>query len=475
MQLSIACTHIFNMKKTPFLALLVTLVTSIAFAGCDSSTETDYEVSSDCLVSAVTLGTLNRTMHTTSSTGADSTYTVSVTGSLYPVYIDQINNHIYNADSLPVGTDVTKVVFSTFTASGRGTMKNMTTGADSTFTASDSTDFSRPRVLTVYSADARWSREYTVDIRVHREEADTFAWQKIAGDPTNAVANLTESRALSVERTLYVFGTTGDGQVKLVQTTNEDPDFGTAKDVTTDTGGAIDVRSVQLFKGTFYAVAGNRLVKAATDDATHWTTVNGAPAFGTLTGVSSDSIYAMDGGGMYASVDGAIWAMSTVDTENALPVSGITSAVLPSRTDDTFESVVMVGLKDGKANVWKRDIDRKGDYNYPWMYLPQTEELGDYACPVLNHTALIAYDEAVVLTGIATGNEVSPFYVSRDYGRTWKPGDMKHPLMQHATSLAVTVDTSHYVWIFCGGTGEVYKGRINRLGWQNEPTRFDRK
>lgn len=460
------------MKKTSFLALLVTLMMGVTFAGCADSTDTDYEISRDCLVSAVTLGNLNRTLHTTSSKGEDSTYTVSVTGSLYPVYIDQLKDLIYNADSLPVGTDVTKVVFSTFNATGRGTMKSMTTGQDTVFTSTDSTDFSRPRVLTVYSADDKWRREYTIDIRVHAEEADSFVWQKMADSPTNAVAAFAESRALCADRTLYVFGKLNDGRVQLLQTATDAPDFSHAVNVTVAEG-TLDVRSVQLFKGTFFAVAGDRLVRAVVADATQWTAVTAAPAFNTLAGVSSDSLYAVADGRMYASADGEHWTESAVDTENKLPESGITSAVQASRTDETFENVVMVGRKDGAVSVWKRDIDRKGDYSYPWMYLPQTEELGEYACPALNQATLIGYDDAVVLAGVNDMHEVAPFYVSRDYGRTWKPGEMKHPDMQQTTALAVTVDENRYLWMFCGGTGKVYKGRINRLGWHNEQARFE--
>ena len=39
------------------------------------------------------------------------------------------------------------------------------------------------------------------------------------------------------------------------------------------------------------------------------------------------------------------------------------------------------------------------------------------------------------------------------------------PTQQGATSVSVAVDADHYIWVVLGGTGMVYRGRINRLGW----------
>ena len=71
---------------------LMLLVASVLTAGfttaCGSDDYTSGELSRDCLITEVTLGTLNRTMHTLNSQGEDSTYTVTVTGTMYPMHID---------------------------------------------------------------------------------------------------------------------------------------------------------------------------------------------------------------------------------------------------------------------------------------------------------------------------------------------------------------------------------------------------
>lgn len=459
------------MKKSSFFALLLSLILNIAFVGCDTSNDVDYELSRDCLVSGVIMGNLQRTLHTLSSKGEDSTYVVTVTGTMYPMHIDQKNNLIFNLDSLPVGTDVSKVTFSTFNASGTGSLKSMITGKDTVFVASDSTDFTVPRVLTVYSAGAKFSRQYTIDIRVHREEADTFAWQTVSeGAANNAAAHYTESRAVVCGKQLLVFGKTQTGTAEVVVSSTETPDFSRSQQL----NAPIYVESVQYFAGKLYALNGTRLMTTSADAPAVWTPVEGTPDLKALAGAGTDSLYAVHGNSLFATANGTVWVASSMEAGNSLPTENICASLQKSRVDESYESVILTGTREGKASVWKRDIDRKGDYVYPWINLPQTEELGKYACPVLTHTTLISYDDAVVLTGLTAEGKVAPFYVSRDYGRTWRPNDMKHPAMPQSTSLAVAVDADHYVWVVCSGTGNVYKGRINRLGWAQEDTRFDR-
>ena len=94
------------MKKYNIQCLVAIILASLTMTACDPSSDAEYIPSRDCLITSVTMGTLKRTLHTKGSQGQDSTYTVSVNGALYPIYIDQVENRIYNADSLPVGTNV---------------------------------------------------------------------------------------------------------------------------------------------------------------------------------------------------------------------------------------------------------------------------------------------------------------------------------------------------------------------------------
>ena len=455
------------MKILSSSTFLMSLLATLMLGACDTTNDTVMDVSRDCIVSRVTVGTLNRTLQTVSSTGADSTYQVTVNGAMYPMFIDQLNNRIYNADSLPVGTDVTKVVFADFNVSGTASIKSLYTGKDTIFTAKDSTDFSQPRTLTVHSADGSLTREYQIEIRVHREEADSFVWQKMNATPASPLTQFTQSHAVTANEKIYVYGNTGNGNSQCLEINPKAPVF----DQLTATNLPLDIRSVQYFQNTFYALSQGELVRS-TDAANQWTQAGVAQHFDALAGHSTDSLYAVSGQQLWASANGTDWTLSTLDTPNALPEVFSTTCV-PSPLNSYAETLVMVGTKQGAPVAWKHDIDLRGDFTYPWMFIPQTEELGKYSCPLLQQPTLLTYDHAALLFGLTTEGKPAPFYISRDYGRTWKPWSWRSPQIPGATTLCATVDADHYLWIFCSGTGEVLKGRLNRLGWNEEEDRFE--
>ncbi len=467
------------MKKIlPALLMPLLLAATAPLTSCNSDdSTTDVTYSSDCLITSVTLGTLKGHLTTQNSKGEDSTYTYNITGSLYPITIDQLNCRIYNADSLPVGADLTKVVFSTFNNSYRLTIKSLSTDRDTTFTPTDSTDFSRQRTVTVYSEDGKQQRDYTIELRVHREEADTVAWQQVVAPATaSPLTAYTQSRALTVEGSIYVFGQKADGTAEVITTTPDAPDFTRATALTTSTGTALDVRSVQhTAKGYFARTTDGQLVTAALPTDT-WRPVDTTLRIAALAGTWADSLYALTTDGtLSATADGTNWHTAATDADEALPTRDIVMTAYRPTMSGTVATRLLAGLTaDNRPSLWCGYADTEGRFGYPWISLPQTEELGDYAYPVLSQPVLVTYDNAALLTGLTTTGSVAPFYLSRDNGRTWKTGELPHPALAGATSLALTVDADHYLWVICGGSGAVYKGRLNRLGWTTEQTRFDK-
>lgn len=131
----------------------------------------------DTAVTAFTLGTLNRYMHTTSSEGGDSVYTTTFAGSKYAMLIDQVNFRIFNRDSLPYGTDVAHVLCTMSTTnSGVIFFKSITSDSLFYYSSNDSIDFSSPRTVRVFSSDGQQYRDYTVTLNVKQTSATGFAW-----------------------------------------------------------------------------------------------------------------------------------------------------------------------------------------------------------------------------------------------------------------------------------------------------------
>ena len=88
-----------------FQACWVMLAATLLTTSCLGSDDDDVTTYDDVAIMSFTLGTLNRYLTTTSSTGADSTYKTTYAGSSYKMNIDHLGGRIFNSDSLLNGTD----------------------------------------------------------------------------------------------------------------------------------------------------------------------------------------------------------------------------------------------------------------------------------------------------------------------------------------------------------------------------------
>ncbi|MCM1093100.1 MAG: DUF6242 domain-containing protein [Lachnospiraceae bacterium] len=111
--------------------------------------------------------------------------------------IDLLQSKIFNADSLPYGTNVTKLV-PNISTNGSSLIEISVSGSsvmnDTTFTytteSTDSIDFSEPSKVRVrvVSVNSSYSQTYDINVNVHKVKADslewgTIAWKEIPGTP----------------------------------------------------------------------------------------------------------------------------------------------------------------------------------------------------------------------------------------------------------------------------------------------------
>lgn len=139
----------------------------------------------DVAITQFTMGTLNRYTHVTSSaTGNDTVVKTTLTGANYRMTIDHMQQVVYNNDELPVGTDVKHVVCTIATKNGgMVALKSMYSDSLSWFSATDSIDFTKPRVFRVYSTDGTSMRDYTVTLNVSQTTGISFGWELEKTDP----------------------------------------------------------------------------------------------------------------------------------------------------------------------------------------------------------------------------------------------------------------------------------------------------
>ena len=426
----------------------------------DNSTTTLY---TDTAITGFSLGTLNRYLHTTSSTGKDSVYKVTITGSDYKFSIDQANHRIFNADSLPVYTDVEHVVCNVTTLNNGLVLIEDTEDSDalSFYSSTDSVDFSTPRKFLVYSSDGSTHEEYTVQLNVHKEEGEQFNW--ILHQESAEIEEMDRIKAVICDGHLYVFGTkegktigymTTDGESWIPVTEIEDENA---------------YQNMLAFRDILYTIANGKLQQS--NDGTEWTVVNDAPDVTKLVAANFSEIYGLTSDGtLLRSEDlGVTWTEDLLDTDKSwLPTMEVAYVCYPANMTYYADYMLMAGISNGVdhiSSVWRKivEYDLQGDEK--WVYMDRMDN--SFALPQLENLVMMYYDDGILAFGIKD-NAYSPIYQSRDNGIVWKensryqlPVSFKNSAVDY---LAAATDGKE-IWLV-GCNGQVWQGHLNRVAWE---------
>ncbi len=388
------------MKTTKTICLLVAL--ACVMVSCLKDKDSETTVYTDAAVSSFTLGTLNRYLHTTSSTGADSIYKKTVTGSNYSFHIDQVSRKIFNTDSLPLSTDVSKVVCTIGVSTNSMVLfEDIDSDTLRYYTDGDSIDFTKPRKLLVIAGDGVGSTEYEVRVNAHQQEADVLSWNRM------------DSHSSSVTPSVSV---TMDG------------------------------------------------IK-------------------TLIGYSSTEAYGLsvDGRLMVWRAGATQWEEDLLDDDTSLlPAQDFSLVSYPVDYAANTEQVVLVGSRsveqypqEKTCRVWRKIVDKNRPAESRWTYMEQNDE-SQMTLPRMQNVSTVYYDGSIIAIGGAgiggaTQSAWKQFYQSRDNGITWKYNkyyQLPEGFDYSATKVTLSADADGYLWMVCEGSGQVWRGRVNRLGWE---------
>ena len=387
-----------KMRKIASICMLLALLATMT--SCLKGKNDTVTLYSDAAINGFTLGTLNRYVHTISSTGEDSVYKVTVTGSDYTFHIDQVNHRIYNTDSLPVGTDVAHVVCSITSANnGTITIKDIESDTLRYYSSADSIDFTQPRKFYIFSSDGEGETIYTISVNVHQQEGNEFIWELAGNDYEPAVGG---------EPTL-------PAGIKMLIGKGEYEEYAMSDD--------------------------NRLM------------------------VSRDG--------------GVSWQEELLDDDaSLLPVQDIALIHYPMYLAENTDYVILVGNRsiseypqEDIAMVWRKIVDKDKTTGH-WTYMERTDG-NRFALPRLENLTIVAYDDGILAMGGKGigGCDKEPYsqiYQSRDNGITWKYNavyQIPAGFDTSATDVDAVVDKEHYLWLYCTGSKQVWRGRLNRLGW----------
>lgn len=472
-----------------FLPVTILLAGVITLASClsDDDGSSDITYYGDAAITAFSLGTLNQTyLYNNGDTikqttdGADSTTTVDC--SSYAMTIDHKKGEIYNTDSLPAGVDISKVVCSVSSKnSGVITVKRESSDTLDYYSSSDSLNFATTdstRLFYVFSTDGTARREYKVKLNVHREQPDSFVWHCQSLPAVENGKQITGARIYSLNNRILTFESDGTNTYILASDNNNSSSSWTYVNIATSTNlGADAYKNTAVLGEWLYLLDGNKIIK--TKDGENWTDCDAAPSgMKRLVGASKKKLYALTDTGIASSTDGITWNSETLDAPIAqLPSNNIAINALPLTTNSGFYRVIMTGNSSTGskyATVWgKLESSDDSDNSYQWsLYEGENSQM----LPDMQGLSTAVYDGSLLAIGGAglNGNTASAYnkiYCSNDKGLSWQKSTSltlpsEFDTTAQADAIDMTVDTSNNIWIVSAATRQVWKTRINRLGWK---------
>lgn len=362
-----------------------------------------------------------------------------VLASLDSVYftIDYDNGLIYNADSLPVGTDISalkvRIDFFNTVNSAVFNISGATAQSDTaiTYTSSmnDALDFTGKTILTITSYDKTRVKDYLVKVLVHKENPDSLKWSQSWRRDLPGLTSRTKAFKVVRQGDLY-HAMSYDGSVCYLMTSSSPT--GSWSSGQANVPFEPQVASLAATADALYMldIAGG--LWTSTDgmqwNATgvKWHSVLGA--YGTrLLGIAHDgSAYLHD---EYPRSEG----FEPVAVEDGFPVAHASDMIVTDNTWTFAQQAIIVGGVDANghtlSDVWGYDGSTWGKIN----------NTASSVLPALTDASLFSYYTYKSLSGVrryarqstwyvmggklADGSLNGKIYLSSTQGITWSVGD----------------------------------------------------
>ena len=461
-----------RLMKRYFVLFCAVLTMVLLPTSCLKGNDNEVKESNDMGVTYFYLGTLNREQQTESGTTI-----TKIDVSDYNFRIDQQKRCIYNPDSLPVGTDITKVVCG-IGAYNNGALfwESLTEqGVLISHSSSDSIDFSTPRKLRVYAYGTSKYSTYTITLNVHKQEGDVFQWTNFG---TNDVfKSMKALRVLSLNGQLIVAGQK-DGETVFY--TSEEGTLWEQQIPDVKMAFAPDAyANTVCFDGYVYVLTNGNLLRST--DLQHWEGVyndNGYYNFTRLVAAGTTELYCIgpDNQMMVSDDGGYTWFADLMDSSlDLMPTESIATVCYPYSNVKQLDYILLAGSRnadkypqDKGAMLWHKIVDYSmASIPTSWAYMEWADNNTNMVLPCLEDFSLIHYTNKVLAIGFSDALGLS-IYESKDSGLTWTTSTTYTLPSEIDTRAAVSacVDIDNFIWVVQPSTGQVWRGRLNKLGWK---------
>lgn len=387
--------------------------------------------------------------------------------------IDLAAARIFNADSLPFGTDVSRlqVDITTDACSTVELYYPRENQADSCVnylkSSTDSIDFSRGMVrLHVASYDAKAFRDYLISVNVHTVKPDSLYWNKLAMSKLPRVSGTPRAQKTVKKGDMaYCFVDCGMAPVYSLSSSDQ-PSERQWSTKSISLPFTPDVNSFAATDDKFFMLSTDGELFASADDGESWTS----------TGQTWCHVYGSHGSRLLGlSRQGAAYYQVTYPATEAVaapsdfPVAATsTLATLTSKwTSETQEIMVGGKLADGSLTnaTWGYDGKTWGKVSTSFPVKTAAPALFDYKVADVDTVSWRVVERQVLLClgGSTPDGLTKKVYISRDLGVNWKEGDQLIQLPEYIPAMTnsqpIVLDATYPVSRSVGGQ------------WQSRPSR----
>lgn len=197
--------------------IILALTAFVGLSACNSSTDDDYEYTASESATSTLLTAFSLKANRKILANLDSVF----------FSIDQVNSVIFNADSLPWGTDTRKLTINVTAPDASNVevvMPSLADGSSQTVSVNDSINFTGKNGvwLRVTSADGSRENIYVVKVNVHQCKADSLQWSTQQRPlPAGNLRGLLEQQTVEMDGRFYCVARTSLGSYLL---TSDTPD-----------------------------------------------------------------------------------------------------------------------------------------------------------------------------------------------------------------------------------------------------------
>lgn len=448
------------MKRT-FFSIIILAFALVSVVSCLKDTET--EKTPQAAITSFVVGYYNVRYQDIDQQGNDSITYYRGGGVLFPMTIDQVNNRIYNIDSLDYGSDVDAV---TTSVSGVGTVLYYYSDNPNViyyWSGYDSIDFTPARgvVFRMVSSDGTYRRDYKVQLNVRKVFPDSLLWSQ--ADSTGFTA-LREPCAVILNDSLYNFGLDNDDALGVVSRSITEGSW-TAPSALKGIPSAGWGRNVVVSGGKIYAQSGSSIYGSL--NGRDWTEVKSGIKCLVRTDGENDVIWAVDtDGNIIKTSDMSEW-INVSKMPEGFPDSAAIAFDYPLATNKSIKRTVLAGLGNNNVSVW---TTLSTDNVWSQIDAPANTSL---RFPLMQNLSVIRYDDKLY----AFGKGLNGFHQSSDNGITWywcspyvKNNEtswnryMQFPknMKGYDGDFSYAVDRLGCIWVMTSD-GQVWRGAVTRL------------